>query len=177
VLQNVINFDTTGDINPLTDPFGRYIGYVNTKGGISRGAELSAVVAPRRSLNITAAYTYVNAIERTPIVSDVLQTFVIPRHQFSILATERVTPRLLLTFDTLTSSSYVAPVYGETVTQVYRFDGIHKVNLGASYRIPLSEYRAVRFFARAENILNQIYFESGFPTSGRTAMGGMQFEF
>ena len=176
-LQNVINFDTTGDINPATDPFGRFIGYVNTKGGISRGAEIKAAFAPTHSLDITAAYTYVNAIERVPIVSDVLQTFVVPRHQFSILATERVTPRLMLTLDTLASSSYLGPIYGATVTQVFRFGGLHKVNLGASYRLPLSEYRAVRFFARTENISNQTYFENGFPTPGRTALGGLQFEF
>jgi vitamin B12 transporter len=177
VLQNVINFDTTGDINPAADPFGRFVGYINTKGGISRGAELRSAFAATRSLNITAAYTYVNAIERTPIVSDVLETFVIPRHQFSVLATDRVTPRLLLTLDTLASASYLGPVYGETVTQVYRFNGVRKVNLGGSYRLPLSEYRAVRFFVRTENILNQTYFENGFPTPGRTAMGGLQFEF
>jgi iron complex outermembrane receptor protein len=176
-LQNVINFDTSGLIDPATDPWGRYVGYLNTRGGISRGVETSAAVAPTRSLNITAAYTYVNAIERTPIVSDVLQTFVVPRNQFSLLATERATSRLLLTFDTRDSSNYLAPVYGTVVTQVYRFDGIHKVNLGASYRLPLSEYRAMRFFVRGENMFNQTYFESGFPTPGRTAMGGVQFEF
>jgi vitamin B12 transporter len=176
-LQDVINFDTSGLINPATDPFGRSIGYINTQGGISRGVELSAAVSPTRSLRITSAYTYVNAIERTPIVSDVLQTFVVPRNQFSILATERVGSRLLLTFDTLASSNYLAPVYGSVITQVFRFDGIHKVNVGASYRLPLSEYRALRFFARVDNLLGQTYFESGFPTAGRTGMGGMQWEF
>lgn len=173
-LENVIAFDS---INPLTDPFGRSIGYINTRGGISRGVETSLAVAPTRSLSVTAAYTYVNAIERMPIVSDVLQTFVIPKNQFSILATERATSRLFFTFDTLASSSYLAPIYGDVVTQVYRFNGIHKVNAGASYRIPLSEYRAVRFFVRAENIFNETYYESGFLTPGRTALGGMQFEF
>jgi vitamin B12 transporter len=88
-LQNVINFDTSGLINPATDPFGRYIGYLNTQGGISRGIETSASVAPTRSLKVTAAYTYVSAIERTPIVGDVLQTFVIPKNQFSLLVTNR----------------------------------------------------------------------------------------
>jgi vitamin B12 transporter len=176
-LENVINFDTSGLINPATDPWGRYVGYLNTRGGISRGVETSAAVAPTRSLNITAAYTYIDAIERTPIVSDVLRTFVVPRNQFSFLATERATSRLLLTADSRQSSDYLAPVYGSVLTQVYRFDGIHKINLGASYRLPLSEFQAIRFFARAENIFSQTYFESGYPTSGRTAMGGMQFDF
>ena len=99
------------------------------------------------------------------------------RSQFSFLATERATSRLLLTADSRQSGNYLAPVYGSVLTQVYRFDGIHKINLGASYRLPLSEFHAVRFFIRAENIFNQTYFESGYPTPGRTAMGGMQFDF
>jgi len=176
-LDNVIVFDTSGLIDPATDPFGRSIGYINTRGGISRGVEFSAAVAPTRSLNVTAAYTYVNAIERTPIVSDVLQTFVVPRNQFSFLATERVNSRLFLTFDTLDSSSYLAPIYGSVITQVFQFAGIHKINAGVSYRLPLSDYRAVRLFARAENLTNQNYFESGFATPGRTAIGGVQFQY
>ncbi len=36
-LEDVINFDTSGLINPATDPFGRSVGYLNTRGGISRG--------------------------------------------------------------------------------------------------------------------------------------------
>lgn len=173
-LQNVIVFDS---LNSASDPFGRYIGYINAQGGISRGVEFSAAASPTRTLNISTAYTFVDAIERTPIVGNTLQTFVVPRNQFSILATERATSRLLFTFDTLASSDYVAPIYGEVYTQVYRFHGIHRLNFGASYRLPLSEYKAVRFFARAQNLLGQTYFESGFPTPGRTAMAGMELEF
>jgi iron complex outermembrane receptor protein len=176
-LQDVINFDTSGLINPITDPFGRYIGYLNTKGGISRGIETSASVAPTHSLRVTAAYTYVNAIERTPIVGDVLRTFVTPRNQVSVVATEQPVSRLTLSVDTIASSSYLAPIYGDVATQSYRFDGIHKVNVGASYRIPRGEYRAMRLFVRADNIFNQTYFESGSLTAGRTATAGLQYEF
>ncbi len=176
-LDNIINFDTSGLIDPATDPFGRYIGYVNARGGISRGFETSAGVAATHSLKVTTAYTYVNAIERTPIVGDVLRSFVVPRNQFSLLVTDQLTSRLLLTFDTLASSSYLAPVYGSTVTQTYRFAGIHKTNVGASYRIPMKDQQAVRVFVRADNIFNQTYFENGFLTPSRTATGGLQFEF
>jgi vitamin B12 transporter len=176
-LQDVINFDTSGLIDPATDPFGRFIGYRNTHGGISRGFELSEAAAVTRKLRVTASYTYVNALERTPIVGDVLRTFVVPRNQFSVLVTEQATSRLSLMLDTRASSSYLGPIYGNTVTQAYRFDGIHKVNPGASYRIAMKEYQAIRFFVRADNIFNQTYFENGFLTPGRTAMGGVQFEF
>jgi iron complex outermembrane receptor protein len=176
-LQDVIYFDVSGILDPSTDPFGRYIGYRNTRGGISRGFEASASVAPARSLKIMTAYTYVNAIERNPLVGDVLRSFVIPRNQFSIVATEQPTSRLLFTMDTRATDSYLAPVYGDIVTQTYRFGGMHRVNAGASYRIPLKEYQALRIFARAENVANQTYYESGFLTPGRTARAGLQWEF
>ena len=176
-LQNIIYFDVSGAIDPATDPFSRSFGYRNAAGGISRGFETSAALAPTRSLTVSAAYTYVNAMERTPLVGDVIGSFVVPRHQFSILVSERASSRLLLTFDTLASSSYLAPIYGDIVTQTYRFGGIHRVNAGASYRLPLSEYQALRFFARAENLLNQTYYESGYPTPGRTARAGVQWDF
>lgn len=163
-LQNVIAFDSSYQ-------------YANARGGISRGVELSAAVAPARSLSVSAAYTFVNALERAPVVGDTIQTFVIPRNQFTIMATERVTPRLSLTFDALASGSYLAPIFGDTVTQVYRFDGIRRLNFSGSYRLPLAESRALRFFVRAGNLLDQAYYESGFPTPGRTGKAGMQFEF
>ena len=176
-VQNVINFDTSGLIDLSTDPYGRYIGYLNSKGGISRGVEASVAIAPVRSLKMIGAYTYVNAIERAPIVGNVLETFVVPRNQFSLQVAEQATKRLLLSFDTLASSSYLTPIYTDAGTQTYRFGGIHKINMGASYRIPFKEYQAVRLFVRANNIFDQTYFENGFQTAGRTALGGLQYEF
>src|SRR4030095_6005037 len=52
-LQKVIIFDFSGLIDPATDPFGRFGGFVNTNGGIARGAELSMTATPTRSLNIS----------------------------------------------------------------------------------------------------------------------------
>jgi iron complex outermembrane receptor protein len=178
-LQQIIGFGTPQG----TDPFGRFSGYENLQGGLSRGAELSATISPTRSLNLSAAYTFVNAAERTPVVAPILRTFVIPRHQFSATAAQRIGPRVLLTFDTLDSGDYLAPVFGDGSSpnffaeRALRFDGVRRVNAGASYRLPLGEFKAVRFYVRGENLLDQDYFESGFRTPGRTAVGGMQLEF
>ena len=176
-LQHVIAF------GPLSgaDPFGRFVGYLNTRGGLSRGVELSTRVSPLRALDVSGAYTFVNALERTPVVGGVLRTFAIPRHQFSAAATWRAGARMVLTADTLATGNYLAPVFPDFVraftTRVYRFDGVRRVNAGASYRLPLGEFRALRWFVRAENLAGQDYFESGYRTPGRTAMGGLQFEF
>jgi outer membrane receptor protein involved in Fe transport len=177
-LQQVIAFAT---LTGPPDPFGRVEGYYNSQGGISRGVETKVAVSPLAVLNFSASYAFVNAIERSPSIPGIQQTLEIPRQQFSAAATWRAGKRILLTFDTLDASNYLAPVFPDFVntftTRAYSFDGLRKVNAGVSYRLPLSEFRAVRFFVRAENLLNQNYFENGFSTPRRTANGGIQYEF
>src|SRR4030095_13675817 len=57
-LQEVIVFDFSGAINPATDPFGRFGGYLNSNGGVARGMEASVTAAPTRTLDVSASYTY-----------------------------------------------------------------------------------------------------------------------
>jgi hypothetical protein len=128
------------------------------------------------SLDLSAGYTFTNSIDRMPLVSPVLQAFNVPSHIFSILARQQIGKRILLTIDFTASSSYL----GELFTPhdlAYRFDGRRKADAAISYRLPLGEYSAVRFFAQTANFLNQDYFQQGFRTPGITGMGGMRFEF
>ena len=173
-LQQVIAFATlTG-----SDPFGRFFGYYNSHGGISRGVETKVAMAPVAALNFSASYTYVNAVERAP-VAGAWRTLAIPRHQFSAALTWRAGKRMLFTFDTLDAGNYLAPMFSDVTfsSRAYSFDGLRRVNAGASYRLPLGEFRALRFLVRGENLVNQEYFENGFRTPGRTVNGGIQFEF
>ncbi len=178
-LENEILFDFSGLINPATDPYGRYGGYLNTLGGLSRGVESSVTVAPTRTLNVTAAYTYTNSQQRTPIAENIFQSYEIPDHQVSLVATQSIGSRFYVNFDLVASSNYLAPIYSpvDFLSRVFRFPGIHTADLGASYRLPLSEFRAVRFFGRIANLFDQNYYEAGFRTAGIGAYGGAQFEF
>ena len=171
-LQDVIFF---GSISP-GDPFGRSFGYSNTKGGLARGVELSSLVSASGSLNLTMSYTYTNAIEQTPIIAGVLRSFLTPNHQVSVVATQRLGQRVFVAFDLTAFSNYLDQVFG-TTTRAYRFDGIRKADLGVSYRVPFSEFRAIRFFAKLENLFNQTDYESGFRTPGITGVSGIQLEF
>jgi len=176
-LQDVIVFDFSGVIDPSTDPFGRFGGYRNTKGGLARGVEFSSFLSANRSLDVSVAYTYTNSDERTPIVGNILQRFVIPDHQVSVAVTQRVGQRVVVSIDLTASSNFLAQIFGGSGSRAYRFDGIKKAGLGVSYRIPLADFRAVRFFAKADNLFNQTYYENGFRTPGATGVGGLQFEF
>lgn len=172
-LQDVIGFSTV-----TADPFGRFFGYLNTKGGLARGVELSASVAPTRTTNLTAAYTYTNARERAPVVGDVRQTFITPPHQFSISATQRIGPRFTAIFNLQGSGDYLAPLFDENFAgYVFRFPGMHLAELGGTYRIPLGEFHAARLFAKVANVFDQNYYESGYRTPGGVARGGIQFDF
>jgi iron complex outermembrane receptor protein len=177
-LQEVIAFDFSGLV-VQPDPFGRFGGYVNTRGGLARGVELSLEVAPVRTLEVRTSYTYTNADERTPRVGGVIRSFTIPDHQFNLTATQRVGRRLLFNFDLTASSNYLAPVFNPATfgSVVYRFEGIRKADAGANYTLPLSEAHSLRFFGYVENLFGREYFENGFRTPGRTGKAGAQFSF
>jgi outer membrane receptor protein involved in Fe transport len=178
-LRQVIIFDFSGAIDPATDPFGRFGGYRNTNGGIARGVELSMTAAATRSLNLSAAYTFTKSQQRTEQVPGTLRSFVIPDQQFSFVATQRFGRRFLVNFDLSASSDYLAPIFNSTTfaSRAYRFGGLAKADLGASYTLPIKESRSLRFFGYVDNLFNQEYFESGFRTPGITGRAGAMFAF
>jgi iron complex outermembrane receptor protein len=174
-LQEVIGFDFSGAINPQTDPFGRFFGYLNTGGGLARGLELSATVSPARTLDLFTSYTYTNSDQRTPQLSGsgVISSLVIPEHQFSAVVTQRIGRRVFLNFDLTATSDYLAPVF----PAVYRFRSLVKADFGGSYELPLTERRRLRLFGYLDNLFDRDNFESGFQTPGRTARAGASLSF
>jgi outer membrane receptor protein involved in Fe transport len=141
--------------------------------------ETSVTMAPARSLDVMASYTYTNSQQGTPVVENIVRSLELPKHQFSVAATQRLGSRIFVNFTLVASSNYLAPVTSAATfaSLPFRFNGIHKADLGGSYRLPLSESRAVRFFARVINLFNQDYFEAGFRTPGIGGTGGIQLEF
>jgi outer membrane receptor protein involved in Fe transport len=179
-LQKVIIFDFSGAINPATDPFGRFGGYRNSDGGIARGVELSLTATPARGLSISTNYTYTKSLQRSPQVPGTLRSLVIPDHQFSVVATQRIGPRVLLNFDFSASSDYLAAIFDPQTfaSRAYRFSGLAKADLGASYTLPLgNESRRLRFFGYFDNVFDREYFESGFRTVGQTGRAGVALSF
>ena len=174
-LQEVIGFDFSGTINPQTDPFGRFFGYLNTGGGLARGLELSATLSPTRMLHVFTSYTYTNSDQRTPQVggSGVISSLVVPVHQFSAVATQRIGRRVFLNFDLTATSDYLAPVF----PNVYRFKNLIKADLGGSYELPFTDRRRLRLFGYFDNLFDRKNFESGFQTPGCTARAGASFNF
>ena len=96
----------------------------------------------------------------------------------AIVATQHIGSRFYVSFDMSASSSYLAPITSAATFAMlpFRLPGIHLADLGASYRLPLSEFRGIRLFCRLTNLFNQDYYEAGFRTAG-IGGSGLQFEF
>jgi vitamin B12 transporter len=173
-------------ILPQPDRFGRDNslsggGYLNTKGGIARGAELSAQIKATRSTDVFASYTFTNSDQREPQVpgSRIIETLGIPKHQFTLTATQRFR-RFWVNFDFLAASDYLAPIFSNTAfnSYVYRFDGNRRADLTAGYNFAFRKEKLnLRVFGTIENLFDFDYYENGFRTVGRTARGGLALSF
>ena len=171
-LQEVIVFGNSADVNPLTDPFGRSGGYFNTGGGVARGGEFSVTATPTRSTEIAVAYTYTNSDQKRQPVAGFVRTLGVSDHIFTVYANRQIGRRIDVTFDLFAASDY-AINFG----RLYIFDGPVKADLGASYTLPLSDTRSVRFYGKVDNIFDRENFEGGFRTPGATFVGGATFRF
>ncbi|MBV9926567.1 MAG: TonB-dependent receptor [Acidobacteria bacterium] len=173
-LQEIVAFGNTPN-----DPFGRFSGYLNTGGGLSRGAELSGDFAPARWLDLFASYTFVNSDLRRPSVAGVLRAFATPEHQFTLVANARLGQRVAVNFDLVASSDYLAPIFDPSTftNRAFRFEGIRKGDLTAGYTFPLSESRRLRLFGKIENVFDQDYYENGFRTPGVHGRAGASLSF
>lgn len=174
-LQEIIALGST----PFDDPFGRFGGYVNTKGGLARGIEITAEARPWRSFVAHGSYTYTNADERTPFLTNgsVRGIRVLP-HALTLVATQQVTRRFNVTADLLAGSEYLSGTFFVgTGTRPYAFPGPRKLDLSANYTIPVGERTSLRLFSRIENVLNRRYYEDGFRTPTIWATGGLKLMF
>lgn len=166
------------DIGNTWRPFG---GYVNNEGGTARGAEFSGKFEPTKSTDIFASYTRTKSEQLEPQVagSGVLTTLGVPKHQFTLVATQRF-GNVGVNFDLLVSSSYLAPIFSNFSfnTYVYRFDGNRRGDLTAGHTFPIKQGKfGLRVFGTVENLFGTEYFENGFRTAGRNARAGANFSF
>lgn len=173
-LQEVIGY--AGLVN---DPYGRWGGYVNMGGGLARGAEAVFEARPQRNLHVTASYTYTNADERrSSLIGGSLRSIRVFPHMFTLTATQQLARRWQITTDFLAASDYISgSFFVGSGSRPYEFPGPRKLDVAGSYTVPLDEARSLRFFVRAENVLNQRYFEDGFRTPRAWASAGMKLLF
>lgn len=173
-LIDTIGFGTGRVIPNTPRPFG---GYLNTRGGISRGGEFSGDFRVTNSTDVFASYTYTNSDQRVSQVPTVgiIESLGIPKNQFTLVATQRF-QRAWVNFDFLAASSYLAPL--GFPTRVFRFEGNRRADLTGGYTFPLKNERFnLRVFGTIENLLGDDYYENGFRTFDRNGRIGLSFGF
>jgi vitamin B12 transporter len=174
--QRVIDFQSFFVVDPLG--LGRFSGYENRPGGISRGVESFVEATPRRGTALRASYTYTNSDRLVPFVG-LQPQYVVPRHVFGLGLNQRYRS-FAFNFDLNRTGSHIAPVFENDFpfrSAELTFDGYTKVDLFGSYERRLSEGATMLLFVGADNIFNQRYYENGFLAPGIVGRGGVKFNF
>ena len=162
---------------PANDAFGRFGGYRNSGGGIARGVEVSAQVAPSSSTIVRGSYTYANSESRTPTIGpDFFQIPGLSAHVYTATATQWIGKRVNVTFDLFGASDYILSPFGAQGRRLV-FDGPVKGDIVFRYDVPLGDGKRLEFYGKVENVFNHDYYEDGFGSPGAWAIGGLRFKF
>ena len=162
----------------------------NSKGAVSRGVALSVQSSPRPGTYLYSSFTYTNSATALPndtLLSDgvllpagtSLQSFSIPRRQFSLGVNQRFLKNFSANFDFYSTTSHVFPLFDPIFFNeiIFRFKGYTRPDAGLSYVRPFSETREMALFVKVDNFTNTMIFNEGFRTPGATALAGVKFKF
>ena len=172
-LQRVIAFSGFA-----TDPLGigRFSGFVNRSGGLSRGAETYFNTSPVKGMDLRASYTFTNSDREAPGLQP---EYVIPKHLVGLTLTQRYRA-LLFSLDLNHTGSYLAPVFESNFPfrqADLRFNGYTKADVFVSYEKRQTERVTFVFFGGVENAFNERYFENGFLAPRALGRGGVRVKF
>ncbi|MFM9904855.1 MAG: TonB-dependent receptor domain-containing protein [Pyrinomonadaceae bacterium] len=178
-LNDIIGYgNVVPNIGTTMRPFG---GYENQKGGRSQGGEFGVKARAAETTDIFASYTFTDSVQKMPQLSGsgIFTTLGVPKHQFTLVATQRY-KRFWVNFDFVGTSSYLAPIFSSTFfsTRIYRFRGNRKGDLTGGYTFGIKkEKMSLRLYGTIENVFNYEYYENGFRTAKATARAGLTFGF
>jgi vitamin B12 transporter len=174
-LQRAIGF--TGFFE---DPLGvgRFSGFVNRPGGLSRGVESYLQAAAWKGMDLRTSYTYTNS-DSAGSSGGLSTEFVIPKHLIGFTLTQRI-KSFILNVDVNRTGSYKAPVFENSFP--FRqasliFDGYTKADVFASYERRAGERMIVVFYGGVENLFDRQYYENGFLAPGAVGRGGIRVTF
>ncbi|HJP95036.1 MAG TPA: TonB-dependent receptor [Pyrinomonadaceae bacterium] len=174
-LQRLIAF-TGFAVDPLG--LGRFSGFVNRPGGLSRGVETYFNTSPVKGLDLRASYTFTNSDRAIPGLG-LQPEYVIPKHLFGLTLTQRYRS-LLFNFDLNRTGSYLAPVFENNIPfrmADLTFSGYTKADVFVSYERRQTERVTMVLFGGVENVFNQTYYENGFLAPRALGRGGIRISF
>jgi vitamin B12 transporter len=172
-------FDSSGVLNPATDPYGRSSGYINGSGGISRGVEVSFNARPTTTLTLNGSYTHTSAgTDRDVSVRGFFRIFGVAEHTFTFVANQALGKRVNINFDLAAYSSTYASLFAVNRSRAFEVPGYVKADVMGSYTLPVGNDRTLRFYGQVENLFNRRYFTgNGWLAPGVVGRGGVAFQF
>ena len=174
-LQRLIAF-TGFAVDPLG--LGRFGGFVNRPGGLSRGVETYFNTSPFRGMDLRASYTFTNSDRSVPGLG-LQPEYVIPKHLFGLTLSQRYRA-LLFNFDLNRTGSYVSQLFENNVPfrmAELTFSGYTKGDVFVSYERRQTEHVTLVLFGGVENVFNQTYYENGFLAPRAVGRGGIRVRF
>ncbi len=174
-LQRVIGF-TGFAIDPLG--LGRFGGFVNRPGGLSRGIESYLNASPWRGMDWRVSYTFTNSDRAVPGLG-LQPEYVIPKHLFGVTLNQRYRA-LLFNFDLNRTGSYISQIFENNFPfrmAELTFSGYTKGDVFVSYERRQTERVTVVLFGGVENVFNQRYYENGFLAPRALGRGGIRVKF
>ena len=174
-LQTISDFGVTPG-----DPFGRFFGYVNRRGGMARGAEFRVSSRPAAFLEINGSYTLTKSNQPDVTSAGTTRVLGLSEHQFTLGAIANPARRVRLHLLATGASDYDFPVFGLTFaipSSTYRFPGYARLDLAGVYTAYRGERTRVEWVTRIDNLLNREYYQGGFLVPKATVRSGVRVEF
>jgi len=129
---------------------------------------------PARSLSVSGSYTYTRATnDRDLDVRGVFDVYSVPRHTFTLVASQRIGERAAIALDVVGNSSYLTPFL--LSGRAYRYPAFTKSDLSGSYGVALGG--RARLYTRIENLFNQTYYDGGYFSPGTVFAAGLSFQY
>ena len=177
-ISSLTAFDFSGGIRPETDPYGRFLGYLNSSGGFSRGVETAVEARPTASLRLSGGYTYTRSETAEDIT--VPGFFLVPgvfAHITTFVVTHRWNNRIDTTFDVFRGGRMYGSFFAAGRTRAFAYPGFTKAAVVAGYRFVDHARAPVRAYVKVDNLFNATYYDTGWRALGRTAVAGLSVGF
>ena len=177
-ISSLTAFDFSGGIRPATDPYGRFLGYLNSPGGFSRGIETAVEARPTASLRLSGGYTYTRSETADDIT--VPGFFLVPgvfAHMTTFVVTNRWNDRIDTTFNVLHGGRMYGSFFAAGRTRAFAYPGFTKAAVVAGYRVVDHARTPVRAYVKVDNLFNAVYYDTGWRALGRTAVTGVSVGF
>jgi vitamin B12 transporter len=177
-VQSLTAFDFSGGIDASTDPFGRFLGYLNGSGGSSKGLELAVDVRPSATLRVSGSYAFTRArTEDDLTVPDFFRVPGVLEHTASLFVTRQWSARVDTTLDLLSGGDSYGSFFARGRSRAYRYPGTTTVGVSGSVRLTAAGVPDLRAYVRLDNLTNETTFPSGWRAPGRTGVVGVRAAF